>query len=121
MAVILALGCSVGAAECTVPGGTACAAGVATATAAAVARAVIRALILTMLSVVFLAQLRIRAKLTRMGIYYRKRKKTGKNSWINLSGSGASMSTKVGPVTFNSRGGMWVNLPGGLNFRGRWR
>ena len=61
------------------------------------------------------------AKLARMGIYFRKRKKTGKNSWINVSGSGASMSTKVGPVTFNSRGGMWVNLPGGLNFRGRWR
>ena len=61
------------------------------------------------------------AKLARMGIYFRKRKKTGKNSWINVSGSGASMSTKVGPVTFNSRGGMWVNLPGGFNFRGRWR
>lgn len=61
------------------------------------------------------------AKLAPMGIYFRKRKKTGKNSWINVSGSGASMSTKVGPVTFNSRGGMWVNLPGGLNFRGRWR
>ena len=56
-----------------------------------------------------------------MGLQYRSRKKTGKNSWINVSGSGASMSTKVGPVTFNSRGGMWVNLPGGFNFRGRWR
>ncbi|WP_408934588.1 DUF4236 domain-containing protein [Corynebacterium marquesiae] len=56
-----------------------------------------------------------------MGLQYRSRRKTGKNSWINVSGSGASMSTKVGPVTFNSRGGMWVNLPGGFNFRGRWR
>lgn len=121
MAVVFALAWSIGAAECTVPGGTACAAGAATVRAAAAARAVIRAFILTVLSVVYPAQLRIRAKLAGMGIYYRKRKKTGKNSWINVSGSGASMSTKVGPVTFNSRGGMWVNLPGGLNFRGRWR
>ncbi|WKD60460.1 hypothetical protein CCICO_02040 [Corynebacterium ciconiae DSM 44920] len=56
-----------------------------------------------------------------MGITFRKRQKVGKNSWINLSGSGASTSTKVGPVTFNSRGGVWVNLPGGLTYRGRWK
>lgn len=56
-----------------------------------------------------------------MGITYRKRKKVGKNSWLNLSGSGASASTKVGPLTINSRGGLWVKLPGGFNFRGRWR
>lgn len=56
-----------------------------------------------------------------MGINYRKRKKVGKNSWINVTGTGASASTRVGPVTFNSRGGMWVKLPGGLTFRGRWR
>lgn len=56
-----------------------------------------------------------------MGIYFRKRKKTGKNSWINISGSGVSASTKVGPVTLNSRGGVYVKLPGGLSFRGRWK
>ncbi|MFA1532108.1 DUF4236 domain-containing protein [Corynebacterium belfantii] len=56
-----------------------------------------------------------------MGIQYRKRKKLGKNSWLNLSGSGASASTKVGPVTINSRGGVWVKLPGGLTFRDRWK
>ncbi|WP_293769016.1 DUF4236 domain-containing protein [uncultured Corynebacterium sp.] len=56
-----------------------------------------------------------------MGLTYRSRKKLGKNSHLNISGSGASVSTKIGPVTFNSRGGVWVNLPGGLNFRGRWR
>lgn len=56
-----------------------------------------------------------------MGIQYRKRKKLGKNSWLNLSGSGASASTKVGPVTINSRGGVWVKLLGGLTFRGRWK
>ena len=55
------------------------------------------------------------------GLNYRRRVKTGKNSWLNLSGSGASASTKIGPVTVNSRGGVWVNLPGGLTFRGRWR
>lgn len=55
-----------------------------------------------------------------MGITYRKRKKIGKNSWLNLSGSGASASTKIGPVTLNSRGGVYVKLPGGLSFRGRW-
>ncbi|QPK80256.1 DUF4236 domain-containing protein [Corynebacterium lizhenjunii] len=56
-----------------------------------------------------------------MGIYYRSRKKVGKNSWLNFSKSGASASTKIGPVTLNSRGGVWVKLPGGLNLRGRWR
>ncbi|MDO5032241.1 DUF4236 domain-containing protein [Corynebacterium sp.] len=56
-----------------------------------------------------------------MGLQFRKRKKIGKDSWVNVSGSGASMSKKIGPVTFNSRGGVWVNLPGGLTFRGRWR
>ncbi len=56
-----------------------------------------------------------------MGITYRKCKKIGKNSWINVSGSGASASTRIGPVTINSRGGIWVKLPGGLNYRGRWK
>ena len=56
-----------------------------------------------------------------MGITFRKRQKMGKNSWLNVSGSGVSVSTKVGPVTFNSRGGLWLKLPGGLTFRGRWR
>ncbi|QGU05539.1 DUF4236 domain-containing protein [Corynebacterium comes] len=56
-----------------------------------------------------------------MGITYRKRKKLGRNSWLNLSGSGASASTRIGPVTINSRGGIWLDLPGGLNYRGRWK
>ena len=56
-----------------------------------------------------------------MGIYYRKKHKVSKNSWLNFSKSGASASTKVGPVTFNSRGGVWVTLPGGFNYRGRWK
>lgn len=56
-----------------------------------------------------------------MGITFRKRQKMGKDSWINYSGSGASMSKRIGPVTFNSRGGVYVKLPGGLNFRGHWK
>ncbi len=56
-----------------------------------------------------------------MGITYRKRKKVGKNSWLNWSKSGVSGSKRIGPLTINSRGGLWVNLPGGLNFRGRWK
>ena len=56
-----------------------------------------------------------------MSLYFRKRKKLGKNSWINFSKTGASGSTKIGPLTLNTRGGYYVNLPGGLHFRGRWR
>ena len=56
-----------------------------------------------------------------MGLLYRDKKKVGKNSWINVSKSGASMSTKMGPLTINSRGGVWVKLPGGLTYRGRWK
>lgn len=56
-----------------------------------------------------------------MGFTFRKRKKVGRNSWLNFSRSGASASTKVGPVTLNSRGGLRVRLPGGFNFRGRWK
>ncbi|QTH59502.1 DUF4236 domain-containing protein [Corynebacterium hindlerae] len=56
-----------------------------------------------------------------MGLQYRDKKKIGKNSWINVSGSGASASTRIGPVTINSRGGVWVKLPGGMTYRGRWK
>lgn len=56
-----------------------------------------------------------------MGIYFRKRKNMGKDSWLNFSKSGVSGSKRIGPVTLNSRGGMYVRLPGGLNFRGRWK
>ncbi|AZA08472.1 MULTISPECIES: DUF4236 domain-containing protein [Corynebacterium] len=56
-----------------------------------------------------------------MGIFFRQRKKIGKNSWLNVSKSGTSASTRIGPVTLNSRGGVYVNLPGGLHYRGRWK
>ncbi|MDO4609752.1 DUF4236 domain-containing protein [Corynebacterium sp.] len=56
-----------------------------------------------------------------MGLYFRKRQKLGDDSWLNMSGSGVSASKRIGPVTVNSRGGFYVNLPGGLSWRGRWR
>ncbi|WP_414122162.1 DUF4236 domain-containing protein [Corynebacterium nuruki] len=56
-----------------------------------------------------------------MGIYFRNRQKTGKDSWINCSGSGASMSRRFGPVTVNSRGTYSIKLPGGMNIRGNFK
>ncbi|WP_293951153.1 DUF4236 domain-containing protein [uncultured Corynebacterium sp.] len=56
-----------------------------------------------------------------MGFNFRKRMKTGKDSWVNVSKSGVSGSKRLGPVTFNSRGGFSVRLPGGFNYRGRWK
>ena len=53
-----------------------------------------------------------------MGFYVRKRIRTGKNSWINVSKRGASFSERVGPVTFNSRGRTTVRLGKGLTYRG---
>ncbi len=48
---------------------------------------------------------------------YRKRVRTGKNSWINLSKRGASGSVRAGPLTFNSRGRTSVRLGRGLSYR----
>lgn len=59
--------------------------------------------------------------LVHMGLNYRKIIKTGKDSWLNVSKSGVSGSKRIGPVTINSRGGISVKLPGGLNYRGRWK
>ena len=56
-----------------------------------------------------------------MGLNYRRRKSLGKGTWLNLSGSGASVSKRLGPLTVNSRGRVSLRLPGGLNWRGRWR
>lgn len=56
-----------------------------------------------------------------MGIFFRKRTKLGKDSWLNWSGSGVSGSKRIGPVTINSRGGFSVRLGKGLNYRGRWK
>jgi hypothetical protein len=52
-----------------------------------------------------------------MGFVFRKRAKLGKTGHINLSKSGGSISEKVGPVTFNSRGRGSIRILPGLSFR----
>ena len=52
-----------------------------------------------------------------MGLSYRRRVRLGKNSWLNVSKSGVSVSRKVGGVTVNSRGRTSVRLAKGLTYR----
>ncbi|MCU6481304.1 DUF4236 domain-containing protein [Arthrobacter sp. A2-55] len=52
-----------------------------------------------------------------MGLIFRKTKSLGKNTRLNVSKSGASISRKLGPVTFNSRGRITIRLGKGLSFR----
>lgn len=52
-----------------------------------------------------------------MGFIYRRRKRVGGSSWLNLSRSGASLSERAGRVTFNSRGAGRIRLAKGLSFR----
>ena len=53
-----------------------------------------------------------------MGFSYRKRVRTGKRSWLNISKSGISRSGRLGPFTVNSRGRTSVRLGKGLSYRG---
>ena len=51
-----------------------------------------------------------------MGLQYRKRTK-GKNSWLNFSKSGISLSYKIGKnITLNSRGRATLNLGNGFRY-----
>ena len=52
-----------------------------------------------------------------MGFQYRKRIRTGKNSWLNISKSGVSGSARVGPFTVNSRGRKSIRFGNGLSYR----
>jgi hypothetical protein len=52
-----------------------------------------------------------------MGFIFRKRVRAGKRSWFNISKSGVSGSTRVGPFTVNSRGKGSVRLGNGLSYR----
>lgn len=54
-----------------------------------------------------------------MGLQYRRRVPVRRGSWLNLSGSGVSASQRVGRVTVNSRGRVFVRLARGLYWRGR--
>jgi hypothetical protein len=52
-----------------------------------------------------------------MGLNYRRRKRLGAGSWLNVSKRGASVSKRVGRTTFNSRGGGSFRIAKGLSFR----
>jgi hypothetical protein len=53
-----------------------------------------------------------------VGFSYRKRIRTGKRSWLNISKSGISGSGRLGPFTINSRGRTSIRLGKGLSYRG---
>ena len=52
-----------------------------------------------------------------MGLIFRKTVRAGKNTRVNLSKSGASVSQRFGPVTVNSRGRVTIRLGKGISFR----
>ncbi|MBT1002215.1 DUF4236 domain-containing protein [Paenarthrobacter sp. DKR-5] len=52
-----------------------------------------------------------------MGLIFRRTKKLGKNTKLNFSKSGVSVSRKAGPVTVNSRGRITIRLGKGLTWR----
>ncbi|MFM9037778.1 MAG: DUF4236 domain-containing protein [Actinomycetota bacterium] len=53
-----------------------------------------------------------------MGFSYRKRVRTGRRSWLNISKRGVSGSARCGPFTVNSRGRTSLRLGKGLSYRG---
>lgn len=52
-----------------------------------------------------------------MGFYYRQRVRLGKTVRLNLSKRGASLSSRIGPLTVNSRGRVTMRLAKGLTWR----
>ena len=52
-----------------------------------------------------------------MGLIFRRRVRVGRDSWANVSGSGVSVSKRVGRVTVNSRGRATVRLGRGISWR----
>lgn len=52
-----------------------------------------------------------------MGLIVRKRVRTGRQSWLNVSRSGVSTSRRVGRLTANSRGQARVRLGKGISWR----
>ena len=59
-----------------------------------------------------------RRRVRGVGFSYRKRVRTGRNSWINLSKSGPSVTFRKGPFSVNSRGRVTTRLAPGLSYRG---
>lgn len=54
-----------------------------------------------------------------MGFTFRKSRRLGRASRLNLSGTGASVSRRHGPVTVSSRGRGSVRILPGVSFRFR--
>lgn len=54
-----------------------------------------------------------------MGFSFTKRHRVGKNTHVNASKSGVSLSRKAGPVTINSRGRVTVNFGHGMKWRSK--
>lgn len=52
-----------------------------------------------------------------MNINYRRRVNLTNNVWVNLGKSGASLSVRMGRVTFNSRRGLSLNAGHGVSVR----
>jgi len=52
-----------------------------------------------------------------MPFFFRKTESLGHDARLNISKSGASVSKRVGRVTFNSRGRVSVRIMPGLSFR----
>ncbi|MGN6200490.1 DUF4236 domain-containing protein [Humibacter sp.] len=52
-----------------------------------------------------------------MGLYFRKRTSLGRGTTLNVTKTGASVSKRVGRVSFNSRGRLSVRVLPGLTFR----
>lgn len=52
-----------------------------------------------------------------MPLVWRRSRRLGRRSRLNLSKSGVSVSRRQGPVTVNSRGRGSIRLPFGFSFR----
>ena len=52
-----------------------------------------------------------------MGLIFRKKVPLDRDTWVNLSGRGASVSKRLGPVTVNSRGRITIRLGNGFSIR----
>jgi len=54
-----------------------------------------------------------------MGLIFRRRVRLGRRGWLNLSRRGVSASSRIGPLTVNSRGRWSLRLGRGLSWRNR--
>ena len=52
-----------------------------------------------------------------MGLVFRRSVRLGRGSRLNISERGASVSTRIGRLTVNSRGGGSFRIMKGLSFR----